>query len=179
MHTILSLDDLGIRQPPPLVESRGRSRGEKDRGSRQAAQQDLSRFARETVANLERLVTQAEQEVAAEGVDLGALIERLAAIEEATRAQWREVRVSGETARQVRRLLQDLPESAPGRQALLLGLEQPLARIEEWVEAAEVLLPAYRDARWKLMALRADHEDPGEAPVFDDPEQLERYLTHG
>ncbi len=179
MHTILSLDNLGIRQPPPLVESRGRSRGKKDLGSRQAAQQDLSRFARETVANLERLVTQAEQEVAAEGVDLGALIERLEAVEKDTRAQWRDVRLSRETARRIRSLLQDLPESAPGRRALLLGLEQPLARIEEWVQAAEVVLPAYRDARWKLMALRADHEDPGEAPVFDDPEQLEQYLTHG
>jgi hypothetical protein len=180
MHIALSLDDLGIRQPPPLVESRDRSRGKRARGSHQAAHQDLARFARETVDNLERLVAQAEEELAAEGVEfLGALIERLAAIEEDTRAQWRAIRGSRETARQVRRLLEDLPESAPGRQGLLLGLEQPLARIEEWVQAAEVLLPAYRDARWKLMALRADHEDPGDAPVFDDPDQLAQYLARG
>jgi hypothetical protein len=105
------------------------------------------------------------------------VIEHLAAIEEDTRAELRGIQKTRETARQVRKLLQELPKSAPGRRELLAGVERPLARMESWIEAAEVLLPAYRDTRWKLMALRADHEDPGNAPVFDDPDQLDRYLA--
>lgn len=37
-------------------------------------------------------------------------------------------------------------------------------------------LEALRDARWQLMALRADVEDPGDAPVFENPDELLRYL---
>jgi hypothetical protein len=33
-----------------------------------------------------------------------------------------------------------------------------------------------RDMRWDLMALRAEYEDPGDAPVFDNPADLLRYL---
>ncbi|MFP3939023.1 MAG: hypothetical protein ACLF0P_01835 [Thermoanaerobaculia bacterium] len=131
-------------------------------------------------AKLERLATQAEDEVATEGVEfLDGLIDRLAAIEEGTRAQWREMKKTRDKGCEIRKILQDLPESAAGRQLLLQSVEEPVARIEAWIEASEALLPAYRDARWKLMALRADHEDAGDAPVFEDPEQLEQYLTRG
>lgn len=177
MPTALSLDDLGIRQPPALQVPAGRAGA---RGARRPADEpdDLARFASETVANLDRLVEQAEEELASEGVEfLGALIERLATIEERTRAECRDMQRTRETAGQVRRLLQELPESAPGRDELLSGIQRPLARMEQWLESVEAVLPAYRDARWKLMALRADHEDPGDAPVFDDPEELEQYLA--
>jgi hypothetical protein len=179
MPTALSLDDLGIRQPPALLVPPSRS-GARSAGKPANGADDLGHFARETVANLERLVEQAEEQVVSEGVEfLGALIERLASIEAGTRAECRDMQKSSETARQVRRLLQELPKSAPGRTELLKGVERPLARMEQWIEAAEAVLPAYRDARWKLMALRADHEDPGDAPVFDDPEELEQYLARG
>jgi hypothetical protein len=38
-------------------------------------------------------------------------------------------------------------------------------------------LETLRDLRWSLMALRAETEDPGDAPVFDDSQDLLRYLT--
>lgn len=177
MPTALSLDDLGIRQPPGLLVPASHPGG---RGAATPADEpdELAQFGSEMLTNLDRLVEQAEEQVASEGVEfLGSLIERLATIEERTRAEWRDVKRSRETACQVRGLLQELPESAPGRDELLTGVQQPLARMEQWLEAAETVLPAYRDARWKLMALRAEHEDSGDAPVFDDPEELEQYLS--
>lgn len=45
------------------------------------------------------------------------------------------------------------------------------------IEANEKALAALRDMRWKLLALRAEHEDPGGAPVFSDPEELIQFLN--
>ena len=35
---------------------------------------------------------------------------------------------------------------------------------------------ALRDLRWHMMTLRAETEDTGDAPVFDNPEDLLDYL---
>lgn len=172
MPSAVSLEELGIRQPPPLVEAGGQPGGERSAES-DSTHVELELFAGETIANLERLVAQAEEEVASRGTDfLDELIERLAAIEEGTQKQWHEMKTTRDAARRVQRIFEDLPDAAAGKEALLHGIEDPTARIEAWIQAAEALLPAYRDARWKLMALRADHEDSGDAPVFDDPDQL-------
>lgn len=177
MLAALSLDDLGIHHLPAVVEPRSGS-GTRGKTRLTGVDQELARLPDETLANLSGLVDQAEEEVAGEGVEfLGELLERLAKIEEDTRRELRGIQKTRETARQVRKLLQELPRSAPGRRELLEGIERPLSRMDRWVEAAEILIPAYRDTRWKLMALRADYEDPGDAPVFDDPEQLDRYLA--
>lgn len=49
----------------------------------------------------------------------------------------------------------------------LIGvLEDAMARTAE----------AVRDARWRLLAIQAQIEEEGSAPVFDDPDALERYL---
>jgi hypothetical protein len=45
------------------------------------------------------------------------------------------------------------------------------------IEANTRALEALRDMRWKLLAFRAKHEDPGDAPVFSDPEALIQYLN--
>jgi len=37
-------------------------------------------------------------------------------------------------------------------------------------------LRVLRDLRWDLMALRAETEAPGDAPVFDNPQALLEYL---
>jgi len=37
-------------------------------------------------------------------------------------------------------------------------------------------LAALRDLRWALMALRAEYEDAGDAPVFDNPDDLLQHL---
>jgi hypothetical protein len=46
--------------------------------------------------------------------------------------------------------------------------------IEGLLKAA---LEDFRDTRWRMIARRADLEDPGDAPVFDDPEALIAYLN--
>jgi hypothetical protein len=38
------------------------------------------------------------------------------------------------------------------------------------------ILRNVRDTRWQLMAIRAEREDPGDAPVFSDPKALLQYL---
>jgi len=43
---------------------------------------------------------------------------------------------------------------------------------ENLVRAAE----AIRDVRWRLLGLQARTDDEGDAPAFDDPDALERYL---
>jgi hypothetical protein len=45
-------------------------------------------------------------------------------------------------------------------------LENAMARTAE----------AVRDARWRLLTIQAQIEEEGSAPVFDDPDALERYL---
>ena len=175
MAIALSLDDFDIRTPPMLLESPSPGPGDST-----GAEEDFGRFANETLANLERLVARAEREVESQGVEiLDGLIDHLATIEEETRTTWKGSQAARDTARRVRGELEELSATAPGRAELLKGVEEPLARIDRWIEAAESVLPAYRDTRWKLMALRADHEDPGDAPVFDDPEQLKKYLASG
>ena len=45
-----------------------------------------------------------------------------------------------------------------------------------WIEALLGELRVLRDLRWDLMALRAEAEAPGDAPVFDNPQALLEYL---
>jgi len=45
-----------------------------------------------------------------------------------------------------------------------------------WIEAILGGLRVLRDLRWDLMALRAETEAPGDAPVFDNPQALLEYL---
>jgi hypothetical protein len=47
---------------------------------------------------------------------------------------------------------------------------------ERYIKARQSILKTLRDLRWDLMALRAEAEDPGDAPVFDNPQDLLDYL---
>jgi len=51
-----------------------------------------------------------------------------------------------------------------------------IATLDRFVEVAKRHADLLRDARWQLMGLRAKLEDPGDAPVFSDPDQLLKYL---
>lgn len=48
---------------------------------------------------------------------------------------------------------------------------------EIMIEATEKTLAALQEMRWKLLAFRAEREDPGDAPVFSDPEALIQFLN--
>lgn len=47
---------------------------------------------------------------------------------------------------------------------------------ERYIKARQSALATLRDLRWDLMALRAETEDPGDAPVFDNSQDLLDYL---
>ena len=47
---------------------------------------------------------------------------------------------------------------------------------DRWIRAFVKILESLRDLRWDLIAFRADAEDPGDAPVFDNPQDLLGYL---
>jgi hypothetical protein len=51
-----------------------------------------------------------------------------------------------------------------------------LSASERFDKARLGILERHRDLRWNLMALRAEAEDPGDAPVFDNPQDLLGYL---
>ena len=65
---------------------------------------------------------------------------------------------------------------------------EDLDRIIEWLLEVEGELKRkldgswriLQDLRWDLIALRGEVEDPGDAPVFDNPQALLEYLktTH-
>jgi hypothetical protein len=48
--------------------------------------------------------------------------------------------------------------------------------LDRWIDAILGGLMVLRDLRWDLMALRAETEAPGDSPVFDNPQDLLKYL---
>jgi hypothetical protein len=48
--------------------------------------------------------------------------------------------------------------------------------LDRWIDAILGGLRVLRDLRWDLMALRAEIEAPGDSPVFDNPQDLVKYL---
>jgi hypothetical protein len=63
-----------------------------------------------------------------------------------------------------------LPSTSPGERA------RAIAASEKYSAAVLAMLETLQDVRWQIMALRAKCEDPGDAPVFDNPHELLKYL---
>lgn len=88
-----------------------------------------------------------------------------------------------ETEKKLRRIALPQIEEATRRKREQFALPVPPAEraraIALWDRSIRLFtesLRLIRDLRWQLMALRAAVEDPGDAPVFDDPNELLRYL---
>ncbi|HKI00810.1 MAG TPA: hypothetical protein VKK31_02405 [Thermoanaerobaculia bacterium] len=75
-----------------------------------------------------------------------------------------------ETLKQIREGSFSLPGTTSGERA------KAISAADRHAKAIAGILELLKDARWQLIALRAESEDPGDAPVFDDPEDLLRYL---
>lgn len=58
----------------------------------------------------------------------------------------------------------------PADKALLVNT------FDRFIQAFTATLDNFRDVRWDLMAFRAELEDAGDAPVFDNPQDLLGYL---
>jgi len=48
--------------------------------------------------------------------------------------------------------------------------------LDRYLRALGAILKLFRDGRWRMMALRAEVEPAGDAPVFSDPHELLEYL---
>jgi|SRR4051794_10307442 hypothetical protein len=64
-----------------------------------------------------------------------------------------------------------LHSASPGERSRVI------ATVDHYDKAFNEVLRFLRDARWRVMALRARNEDPGDAPVFSDPEELIQFLN--
>ncbi len=100
--------------------------------------------------------------------NLTEVIDRLRAEEGRTVAAFQAM--FGEIEKALATIRQTLPSPERKRLRELLTSVRKTA-----VEAMEAL----RDCRWQLIAVRAEHEDEGEAPLFDNPTELLRYLRSG
>jgi hypothetical protein len=54
---------------------------------------------------------------------------------------------------------------------------QAIHTADRQIKIFSEVLKNIRDSRWQLMAIRAEREDPGDAPVFSDPDALLQYLA--
>jgi hypothetical protein len=77
---------------------------------------------------------------------------------------------NAEIARKVKAGTFRLPKVSSAEKARLVNL------LERYIKTILGILETLRDLRWTLMTLRAEAEDPGDAPVFDNPEDLLSYL---
>jgi hypothetical protein len=121
-----------------------------------------------SVEAIARLI--ADSRIAAEGnrtVDWDYLIERLEFDE------GKAARDLSQLQKLVNRILEFARDAEPATSRRARGM----ARRQE--NAVARFVEALRDARWQAMALRAHFApDPSTGPVFDNPEELRRYLRN-
>jgi hypothetical protein len=77
---------------------------------------------------------------------------------------------NAEIARKVKAGTFRLPKVSSAEKARLVNL------LERYIKTILGILEELRDLRWSLMALRAEVEDPGDAPIFDNSQDLLDYL---
>ncbi len=74
---------------------------------------------------------------------------------------------------EMRRTLERATRSSGSpRPSFLRELSTVVQKLEEMTRAASEVQKLYRDGRWQLMAMRAELEDDGDAPVFDDVDAM-------
>ena len=130
---------------------------------------DFEKAAAKVRAASQAVRQQAEQEAAAGGPssDLEEHIESLQTWEERLRGEWLPQLA---IAQEVKTGTFLLPKISTAGKATLVGV------LDRYIQALRGTLETLRDLRWTLMALRAEVEDPGDAPVFDSPQDLLGYL---
>ena len=101
------------------------------------------------------------------GVDLDEVIDTLRSTEHDTKTELAPVI---NKMKATRKGTFSMHGATPGERA------RAIAAVDKYVAALNESLEMLRDFRWKIMTIRADQEDPGDAPVFDDPEKLTEYL---
>jgi hypothetical protein len=130
----------------------------------------LSRAARDLEWASER-IKEANQEIQKEAErDLLLLDEHLDSVTRLEESLKREWLPQIELARSIKAGTFRLPMISPEQKSELVTV------LERFTQVFLAILRGFRDLRWNLMALRAEVEDPGDAPVFDNAQDLLGYL---
>lgn len=101
------------------------------------------------------------------GVDFDEAIDTLRSIEEEFK---NDLAPTINRVKATRKATFSMPGASSGERA------RGIAAVDHYIAALNESLEMLRDFRWKIMTIRADNESPGNAPVFDDPEELIKYL---
>lgn len=164
----LYLVQFGIESPPAVVWHVEEEALQHDLDRPAEEQFDLDRWVVNTRGGLERLTAEADSS----RIDLDRAISELEEIEAGVS------RILGDAAKMRREA--PIIRSRVARQ----GASERVREMtyfknvaEEWLRATKAVLPAIRDARWQLMAIRAEKEDAGDVPTFEDADSLIAYLT--
>lgn len=165
----LYLEQFGIESPPAVVWNAEEESLQHDAERPAEEQFDLDRWVAETTGGLSKLVAEASD---SRQIDLDRAVEELEEIESGVRGfRSRAARIRRE-APIWRRL--------GARSGLRDGVREMTYFVnaaEHWLRATGIVLPALRDARWQLLAIRAEREDPGDAPAFEDADSLIAHLN--
>lgn len=172
MSPIADLDHYGIQNPPAVIQEAEDEALAADRDRSAEKEFDLDRWADGVIAGLAELVADAE---AGRIGRFEPLLGQLEEVERDLAHSRSECLTTLSAASSMRKDAFRLPESA-GRVRFVKQITRLTDRASQLIAVADRVLPAYRDTRWELMAIEAEQQDPGNAPVFDDPEQMIGYI---
>jgi hypothetical protein len=154
-----------VHTPPSLVQE---ARTAKDRWLTSAeALAESAHQLRERNLEMRRILTEFLEAPAPQSAELDQVIDTLRSSE----LHMKEAKPSVDRLKSTRKGTFSMRGATPGEKARALAIVDRYITIVN--ESAETL----RDFRWKAMARRASLEDPGDAPIFDDPEELLKYLN--
>jgi hypothetical protein len=150
--------------PPSLVE---KARAAKERWLASAEElAESARQLRERNLAIRKILAAFLDTPASQGAELDEIIDVLRTAE----LQIKEAKPSIERLKSTRKGTFSMRGATPGEKARALAIVDRYITIVN--ESAETL----RDLRWQAMARRASLEEHGDAPVFDDPKELLKYL---
>lgn len=130
-----------------------------------ARTRDYRKHTEKLRAGLERFVVSLATDPS--GIDINDVIMTLKAVERDTVA---EASPHIQRVRATRNKIFSSRALTPGERA------RGIAAVDMYIAAFNDSLAMLRDFRWRIMAIRANFEEAGNAPVFDDPEKLIEYL---
>lgn len=164
------LQRFGIDHPPSTVlavEAESMSAESAQSAEREF---DLDRWVRNTLGGVQQMREAAEGGM----TDFEMAVSGLEQLE----AGVREIRTTASSFKRRAESTRGLAirRRAAGQRGLVQSMTEWVSRADEWLSAAETLLPAIHDARWEIMAIRAEREEAGDAPAFDSASELVAFL---
>lgn len=167
----VDLNRYGLHNPAGVVRAPDIADPTSGGGPTPEGELDFDRWARDTTAGVGRLVATAE---AGELDALEGAIEALEALEEELRKPFEQLRELRDLAGRIRGQARHAPSFIRGK--VLADARRLTDTADRLLGPLKSVLRSYRDGRWQLMALQAEEESPGDAPVFEDAESLIAHL---